>query len=89
MLDFLGSGLADVHDAYIEVEVNVGQRVIAVYRDTGILNPGYRDHHSMTLRALGVELHANLDFDIFREHLARDFLLARFVTQSVSFLGRD
>lgn len=85
VFQFFSSRITDIHDDNFKVERYTGQRVVAINSD-GVafyLFNGYND--CLTIRALGVELHAGFNFLLRWEHAAGDILCLGFIMDSIGF----
>ena len=87
MFDFFLAGLTDINNLNGEVQINTGQRVVAINSDIVVLDIGNCNYHGLTFRALGMELHAGFDLLFRTEHVTTDNLQHGFITFTITIAG--
>jgi hypothetical protein len=83
----LPGGLAHADDLDVEVQRGAGQRVVSVHGDR-VLVGGHNRQHARPVRAVGAEVHADLDVAL-GELVARELLHQLLLAQAVPALGAD
>ena len=67
---FFCRGITDIHDDHFKVECDTSERMVAVNSNSFAFYLFNGDNNGLTIRALGIELHAGFNFLLGREHAA-------------------
>src|SRR5688500_3750603 len=86
--EFLGGGVADVHDLHVEIQRLPGERVVGVHGDVLVVH-GDDGDDAGAVAALGGELHAGTDVGYACEPLARDGLNEGRILPAVGLVRGD
>ena len=79
---FIGTGVPNLNNFYVEMQVLIGQRVVAIDGNRIRPNVGYRND----LAVIGLELHTNLDVGL-AEGVPGNLANQAIVAPTVAFFG--